>query len=367
MGSAATELAPLRTRLLSRPMVLFVWLPIACIGALHYATSSDLYWVHDVLRRLYYLPIIVAAFLVGTRGGISAALVVSATYLPHAFVHLGHLAHMDPADTVHKALEVVLYNIVGGVAGVLADRERKRRVELARALDEQRRLQDQLVRAGRLSALGEVVAGVAHEIKNPLHSLKGTAEIIDPVIAEGSDERRMWELHVAELDRLHRIADRFVSFAKPQPPDLQELDLGEVVTQLTELVGVDARKRGIQLSASVPERPTRVRGDRDQLTQVALNIVLNALRAVQDGGAIEVRVEPAGDSGDHHGLVVENDGPPIPSNEVDHLFDPFHAGAEGGAGLGLSISARIVEQHGGFIEAENAGLGVRFSVWLPAI
>ena len=98
-----------------------------------------------------------------------------------------------------------------------------------------------------------------------------------------------------------------------------------------------------------------------------MNIVLNALRAVQDGGAIEVRVEPAGDSGDHHGLVVENDGPPIPSNEVDHLFDPFHAGAEGGAGLGLSISARIVEQHGGFIEAENAGLGVRFSVWLPAI
>ena len=361
MGSVAS-----RQRGFASPrMLLGVWLPIAVIGLLHYTTNSEQAWVHNVLRRLYYLPIVMAAFQLGLRGGLVAAVAVSITYLPHAFLHLGHLAHTDPADAVDKALEITLYNLVGALAGALADALRRRQRALEQALEEQRRLQKTLVRAGRLGALGEVVAGIAHEIRNPIHSLKGTAEIIDPLVPQEAEERRMWELHVSELERLARVADRFLSFSNPRDPELVELDLREVVRRVEELAGTDARKRGVRLEVALPDRPAMGRGDRDQLAQVALNIVLNAMRAIGDGGGcIWISVAAATEGA---AIVIENDGPLIPEDEMEHLFDPFFTGHADGTGLGLSISERIMEQHGGHIEVANAGRGVRFAMRLPPL
>jgi signal transduction histidine kinase len=255
---------------------------------------------------------------------------------------------------------------------VLADRDRAQRRELQAALDEQRRLQKNLVRAGRLSALGEVVAGIAHEIKNPIHSLKGTAEIVDTAVPKDSEERRMWELHLSELDRLGRVAERFLSFSNPHEPELVVLDLRQVAQRLAELIGADARKRGVKLELCLGPDPVLVRGDRDQLAQVALNIALNAMRAIGDqGGVLRVTVDAAGAGAAGESsmavLRLENDGPPIPEHEIEHLFDPFHSGSPDGTGLGLSISERILEQHGGYIEAHNRGLGVEFSVHVPAV
>ena len=349
-------------------LVLLVWIPIALTLVLHYATSPDQVWVHNVLRRVVYLPILFAAFRLGLRGGLVASLIASFSYIPHAFFHMQHIMHSDPAPALEKALEIVLYNLVGAVAGFLSDAEHRRRAQLRSALDERKRLQQQLVRAGRLSALGEVVAGIAHEIRNPLHALRGTAEIVDPLIPKDCDERRMWEIHLTELERLDRTADRFLTFAKPKPLETVDLDLRDVAERLVELVSADARKRGIAVEAVVPADPVLVRGDRDQLAQVALNIALNAMRAIGDSGG-KVRVEVLASvmvRGDRmHALRMENDGPPIATTDLEHLFDPFHGDDEGGTGLGLAISERIAEQHGGTIEAENAGLGVRFTVLLP--
>jgi len=357
--------APGWTDFFSRRVVLLVWLPIAIIGVLHYSTGAHLHWVHDVLRRVYYLPIVFGAFLLGLRGGLLAALIISVTYLPHAFVHL---VHQDPGRGLEKGLEIVLYFVVGGVAGYLADLEVRRRVQLQAAVAEQQRLTKQLVRAGRLSALGEVVAGMAHEIKNPLHALAGTAEVVDPLIPAEAEERPLWELHRAEIERLRRVADRFLSFSSPARLEVGPLDLRDVCERLVDLVGADARQKDVSLEAEIPDAPVRISGDRDQLAQVGMNIVLNGIKALgQDGGRMRISVgsEP------HQGrarrfLRVENDGPPIPDEMLEHIFDPFHSGDESGTGLGLSISARIVEQHDGYIEAANEGLGVRFSVVLPA-
>ena len=178
----------------------------------------------------------------------------------------------------------------------------------------------------------------------------------------------MWEIHRSELERLERVAERFLSFASPSSIEVQRLDLREVAERLVELVAADARKKGIEIQTDLPRQPVIVRGDRDQLAQVALNIALNAVRAIgEQRGTIRVSVEA---ELQFHGkpmpaLRIENDGPPIPPDELEHLFDPFHGADEGGAGLGLSISERIVEQHGGYLEAANAGLGVAFTVYLP--
>ena len=159
--------------------VLTVWLLILLITILHYASPPSYTWAHDVLRRAYYIPIVIAALRSGLSGGLIVAGVVSILYIPHAFFHHHHF---DPARGMEKSLEMVLYFVVAAVAGYLSDSESRRSAQLQRSVEEQKNLTTQLARAGRLAALGEVVAGIAHEIKNPLHALAGTAEIVDAEI-----------------------------------------------------------------------------------------------------------------------------------------------------------------------------------------
>ena len=374
-------------RLKVEPSVLWVLASLLAITALHYATPGTHHWVHHIARRLYYLPIIIAAFGYGIRGGLFVALVVSVVYVPHAFF-MPHMA--DPAPSIEKALEMVLYFVVGGTAGHLADKAKRRREALAESLRRRRQLTRQLTRAERLSALGEVVAGISHEIKNPLHSLKGTAEIVDPVIPEDVEERRLWEIHRKELGRLEKTADRFLSFARPSPAEMTRFDLRDVRTHLLDLVGAEARQRGIELKAPEAETPLMVNGDRDDFTQFLLNIALNAFHALSESKDHPPRAKPPkvvvaleetpGEEGPLASVRIENNGPPIPDEDLERIFDPFHTtrgapetGGEltsqhtdsGGTGLGLSISAKLAEQNRGFIKAKNLPTGVAFTLSVP--
>ncbi len=340
-----------------------VWLLIGAITVLHYASPSSATWAHDLLRRAYYIPIVIAAMGSGLRGGLFIAGVVSVLYIPHAFFH--HL-HFDPARGLEKSLEMVLYFVVASVAGYLSDLECRRREQLERAIAEQKSLTKQLARAGRLAALGEVVAGIAHEIKNPLHALAGTAEIVDPEIAVESEVRPMWEIHKSEIERLKRTAETFLSFARPQPIIEAPLDLSDVATRLYELVAAQTRQKRISLELRLPEDTVIVNGDVDQLAQVALNVTVNAISAVgNEGGIIRVSV---GKAPVHQKVMafmrIENNGPPIPEGAREHLFDPFHSGSDG-TGLGLSISDRIIHQHEGFFDVTEGDLGVAFTFYLP--
>lgn len=346
-------------------MLLAAWLPALLITVLHYLTGAEHSWFHDILRRLYYLPIIFASFACGLRGGLLVAAVVAAVYSPHAFTHLGH---MDPAASLEKALELLLYLVVGSVTGRLVDRERARQRELGEALAEQRRTAAELVRAGRLAALGEMVAGIAHEIKNPLHALRGTAEVVDAAVPKDAPERRLWELHRREIDRLEAVSTRFLSFARPSPPERRPVGLGAVVERVRELVTAQARRWEVNLELTLGGSPGTVEADEQQLVQVLLNLSLNALQAMgQAGGCLRFAIADVTRDGKAYATVrVENDGPSIPEADLERIFDPFYTRSEGGSGLGLSIAARIIEQHGGLIEVENLpARGVRFTVLLP--
>jgi signal transduction histidine kinase len=350
-------------------MLLAAWAPALLITVLHYLTGAEQHWFHDILRRLYYLPIIFASFACGLRGGLLVATLVAAVYSPHAFTHLGP---MDPASPLEKTLELLLYLIVGGVTGQLVDRERARQRELGEALAAQRRTAAELVRAGRLAALGEMVAGIAHEIRNPLHALRGTAEVVDAAVSRDAPQRRLWELHRQEIDRLESVALRFLSFARPSPPERRSVDLACVVERVRTLVAAQARRDGVSLNAITEPGygpPQTVHADEQQLIQVLLNISLNGLQAVGEaGGNLSFHLGHEHRDGQRLGAVrIENTGPPIPEADLERIFDPFFTSKEAGSGLGLSIAARIVEQHGGRLEVENLpeGRGVRFSVLLP--
>jgi signal transduction histidine kinase len=362
MASPVDERA-LRKRLAHPAVLAGIVVPVIAITALHYGTSHEHHWVHDILRRAYYLPITVAAVTLGLRGALTVAALVSLAYLPHAFF-FEH--HFDPARGLEKGLEIVLYFMVAAVAGTLSDKEQRRREQLQASLGEQQALTKQLVRAGRLSALGEVVAGIAHEIKNPLHALQGTAEIVDPLIPKEAEERRMWDLHKDEIKHLGSVADRFLSFAKPAPIQAVEINLTDVATRLGDLAGAEARQNEITLTCHGPAEPVCVKGDLDQLAQLGLNIVLNAIKAIGTGPG-EIRIEVGTtrrEAIDTAFLCIENSGPPVSEYDLENLFTPFYSKSES-TGLGLAISARIAEQHSGTIEVENRKEGVAFTLFLP--
>ncbi|MBI5575912.1 MAG: sensor histidine kinase [Deltaproteobacteria bacterium] len=361
----------------SARMLLTAWLPCLLITILHYRTPSHHGWVHDVARRLYYLPILFAAFSGGVRGGITLSVFASLIYFPHAFTSL---VSQDPADALEKGLEILLYNTVAVVAGLLVDRERKEREkqeklakELSGALEEQRRIESQLIRAGRLGALGELTAGIAHEIKNPLHAMKGTAEILRDVVPEDAPERRMLDLHIGEIDRLAQTAERFLAFARPAPSDRRPLDLREVVGRVSSLVAAQARKEGmitVVLPYTADDVPV-VMGDADQLTQLLLNIAINGIQAMapRGGGELLFSIDRERQGGKRiYTVRVTNDGPPIPEDRLERIFDPFFTTKDGGTGLGLSIGSRIADQHDGILSVRNLpeGKGVEFSLALPA-
>ncbi len=356
-------------------MLLFAWLPSLLVTVLHYRTGAHHAWVHDLLRRFYYLPILFAAFFGGLRGGIAVSGFASLIYFPHAFLAL---VHRDPGDMLEKGLEILLYNTVAVVAGLLVDRERRERgkqerlaARLTDALAEQRRMEAQLIRAGRLGALGELTAGIAHEIRNPLHAMKGTADILRDAIPESAPERRMLDLHRSEIDRLAQTAERFLDFARPRPVDRRPVDLREVVGRVVSLVETQARKEGVEVER-LPYReavPPVAAGDPDQLTQLLLNVAINGVQAMEGtGGRIALALERGREGGKPVLFVrIGNTGPPIPGDRLERIFDPFFTTKDGGTGLGLPIASRIADQHEGMLSVRNLpdGRGVEFTLCLP--
>ncbi len=375
-GFAQGVLEELRPIFTSR-MVLSAWIPCLVITVLHYRIGAQHPWGHDVLRRLYYLPILFAAFSGGLRSGVTVSVFVSLVYLPHAFTSL---LVQDPADALEKGLEIILYNIVAVVAGLLVDRERGERKQQERlatrlgyALAEQRRIEAQLIRAGKLGALGEMTAGIAHEIKNPLHALKGTAEILRDAVPEGVPERRMLELHIAEIDRLDQTADRFLSFARPIPADRRPVEPKSLIDRVVSLVSTQARQEGVETVAVTDGTSNlpKVMGDPDLLVQLLLNIALNGVQAMAPGGGgmltFSLGAERQGGKEFVH-VRIANTGPPVPEENLERIFDPFYTTKDGGTGLGLSICSRIADEHEGTLAVRNVpgGGGVEFSLALPA-
>ncbi len=364
--------------LLSRRASLALWVPIAAVTAAHYLTGHDLHYLHDIFRRLYYIPIVLAGFLFGLRGAVITSLVVSVVYVPHAFTTF---VVMDPAHGIEKVLEILLYNVVAVVTGLLADRERRerRRAEslvrsLEATLEDKRVMEQELVRAGRLSALGELTAGLAHEIKNPLASLKGTAQILGDEIAPDSPRRRMLDLHLREIDRLAATLDRFLAFARPHAVKREEVDLMRVAREVLALVEPQARRAGVRIEEPTGQAPA-VLGDADQIAQVLMNLLLNAIQAQPGGGQVLVRLgEARRGSRRFASIEVVDRGPGVPEDLRERIFNPLFTTRPDGAGLGLSISARIVEAHGGLIEVTDAPEapapaprpGACFRVFLPA-
>jgi two-component system, NtrC family, sensor histidine kinase HydH len=255
-------------------------------------------------------------------------------------------------------IEIVLHKIAEQIGAVLERLEESRREAL---------------RAEQLAAVGQMAAGIAHELRNPLMAMKilvqAASEDSPPVLA-GRDLTVLEE----EITRLERSTETFLDFARPPDLERRAFDLRTLIGQLLDLVSVRAQRQGVHLRCELPvDRALPVQADMGQIRQVLLNLLLNALDAVPHGGSVwlEIDVSESTALDDHTrpGLTLRvcDTGPGLPGQLGEKIFEPFVGTKPSGIGLGLSICKRIVESHGGKIRAENrVGGGAVFTVWLPS-
>ena len=233
-----------------------------------------------------------------------------------------------------------------------------------------------LDRAERLATLGELAASLAHEIKNPLAGIAGAIQVMGDELAEDNPRKEIMREVLTQVHRLDRTVRDLLAFARPGKPEVGPCDIHQVLDRVLLLVAEDPESKQLRVIRSYRPGLPRLDGDSKQLGQVFLNLILNAIQAMPNGGQISLRTDvremhgPEGDRLGAHGqgveVVVADTGPGIPPHILDEIFKPFVTTKHRGTGLGLAVSRRIAEDHGGWITAESTpGQGATFRVWLP--
>jgi two-component system sensor histidine kinase HydH len=311
---------------------------------------------HAIHGRLCYIPIILGAVWFGVRGGLGVALTISVLTIPYA-VWGTKGAHGSP---ISEYTEMIFYVAIGLTTGILIEAqrtERRRREALA----------NELARERHLASLGEMAAGLAHEIKNPLGSIKGSAEVLGDDFPPGSRKHELMRVLVKETDRLNRVVEDFLKFARPRAIERQPTRINAVVEDVLSQIEAGASSRSITIARDFDSNLPVASLDGEKLHQVFLNIALNALAAMPAGGSLTVETRlKLQDAMRHVVVTFRDEGVGIAPEDIDRIFDPFFSRSDKGTGLGLSISHTIVQNHGGRIDvAPNQPKGTVFSVVLP--
>lgn len=233
---------------------------------------------------------------------------------------------------------------------------------------ERSRLQ-RLHRTERLAAVGQLAAGAAHEIRNPLTAIRSTIQYLARGLPD-DDQRQMVDELLAEVDRINETVNDLLQLTREERFEPTALEPVRVVDQTVALIEAQAERQEVSIRRFYPEQVPTIRADPDQIRQLLLNLMLNALQAMPGGGELSLRVEVLngryGPSEEWVQIVLADTGTGIPPEELEKIFDPFYTTKNEGTGLGLAISHRIVERHEGELEIESEpGRGTTVYLRLP--
>ena len=356
-------------------LFIFLIIIVTAIGIAHFFTPGHLFYYHDTYRRLSYFPIVFGAIWFGFRGGVIIAILSSVFFIPHILLYIGH----GPETYINELLEVVLYLAAGSVTGLIVSKQNKLR-EQYKLLSEKLKksysklhketqllieAEEQLSTSQKFSALGQLSTSLAHEIKNPLSSIKGTAEILLDEFPEGHPKREFAEILLKETSRLNSTVEEVLQYSRGQGGTKTAIEPAtQVINQVVRLLSSQIRKKNITLTTSLAPAGDDFHLDGRRLSQVFLNIILNAIDVVPKGGTITIDLH-----GEEEGIsiAIADNGPGIPAAEREAIFTPFVTNKEDGTGLGLSISRKIVETYGGSLAVADSEMGgACFNIRLPA-
>jgi signal transduction histidine kinase len=331
----------------------------------HLTAPTQIYW-HNLFQVLYYVPTVVSALVFGWRCGFAVGATAGISHLPYII----QVAHVLPGYAVEQSVEMPLLCFVGVLTGILSDRERKQKRDLERTTrrltEVYRELQlnfEQMKRAERLFAVGQLAAGLAHELRNPLWSVNGAVGMLKRNAHLEPKLQECLDIISKESQRLNRLLSEFLDFARPRPPKFQTIDVDGLLESVLQLADHAVGHSAVQLRKEVSRNMPSFHGDPEMVKQMLLNLVINAVQAMPDGGEV---VLSAWVEGDQLLVGVRDHGCGIKAEIKDKIFDPFFTTKEAGTGLGLAVAHQIVEQHGGVLKAEaNPDGGMTFFALLP--
>jgi signal transduction histidine kinase len=302
--------------------------------------ASELYLGFVLVSALH-------AFAFGVPSGVAAAIASALGYV---------IASGWPPPLPEFAIRIGFVTLAAVSMGLLAGQARRTR-------DGLQRQQEHLLRSDRLATVGELAAGLAHELRNPLAGISGALHVLATHL-EPADERRTLLADLqAQIARMNQTLTDLLRHARQTPPRRITAEVNTLLEQTLTFVprtGVDVVRR---FDPSLPQ----VSADPDLLHQAFLNIVINARQAMPQGGRLTVESRADGRNGRPVRITISDTGAGIPPDHLDRIFQPFFTTKPNGTGLGLAIAARIVEQHGGRIAVNTApGEGTTFTIALPA-
>jgi len=323
---------------------------------IHYGWIIDplfghVHWLHAIHGRFCYIPIVIAAAWFGLRGGLWQAAVISLLVIPYILVK-----EIEPHELASETMEIVFYFAIALLVGFLVDREYS-----ARRKQQEAHLQ--VERSQKLSLVGQIAAGVAHEIKNPLASIKGAADILSDDAASPAERSEFRDILQGEVRRIDGTVREFLDFARPRETRLERLDLGEALRIVARQTEAQARQQGVAVETELQPN-VFVAGDPEKLHQMVLNLLLNAIEASPSGRSVTLRllVDPR----DRARVEVSDQGSGIRPENTERVFEPFFTTKPSGSGLGLAVVKTIVDAHQGQIEITNRESGgTTVSVVLP--
>lgn len=324
---------------------------IVIISLLHYLTPVQNHHLHAIYQRLYYLPVLFVSFRWGLHKGILYSTIATLFYVPHIVIHWQHSSH----DMFTQYVEIAMLFIIALLVGVLSDRERQEQYKQQETLKKMANME-------RLSLLGQLAAGLAHEIRNPLGGLLGSSDIIMKEIPEENKAYPFVEILKKELSRMRDKLNYFLAFSKPRPPKKLPHTIKSVVEAVVPLIEKKLAEKSISLKIKLQDSGNSYLIDSNQLQEILLNLLMNAADIIPTEG--EIVVESFEDNSTIS-MVVEDSGPGIPNEVLPRLFEPFFTTRKEGTGLGLPIVKQLIEAMGGTIFADNSRLGARFTLVLP--
>jgi two-component system sensor histidine kinase HydH len=325
---------------------------------------------------IYYLPVVTAALYFGPAGTLAWTTLASASYCSFLIPALEQY-ELTPSGATDLALRILFFYLAALVVNRIV-MERRRQAERYQAVsatltDTNRRLEQAQAdarRSERLAALGQLSAGLAHEIRNPLGIIKGSAEMLSRKL-ENSDSlsSELAGYISSEVNRLNSLVARFLDFARPLPLQRHTEDVGPVLERALKSAQDQYSAAVVRIEREFAPGTPHVPLDEGLAEQVFLNLALNAIEAMgESGGTLRVAVRP-GDVDGRHGVVVEfrDTGPGVPAEMREQIFNPFVTTKKTGVGLGLSIVSKIMDEHGGSIRRNTVPEGgACFDLFFPA-
>jgi two-component system, NtrC family, sensor histidine kinase HydH len=336
------------------------------------APISSSYW------PIFWLPVVTAAMYFGPLGTLAWTTIASAAYC-YYLIPAREQFEITPESLGELLLRVTFLFFIGMIVNrfVMENREQLARYQkLSETLSEANRnlkqAQDQARRAERLAALGQLSAGLAHEIRNPLGVIKGSAELLNQKLSESDSlSCELAGFIYTEVNRVSALVGRFLDFARPSQLELHAEDLAQVMDRSLKAVAQQGASANVRVHCDYQSGLPSVMIDPELCEQALTNLILNACEAMGDqGGELWIRIHRALENDDESDRVVaeiEDSGPGVAPELREQIFNPFFTTKKTGVGLGLAIVSKIVDAHGGVLTlTSQPGHGACFRLVLPA-